>query len=265
MTSKMAVTLRTVLFLIACPVILIFAGPLTKTVSPQLGPLLVGTVTSLFTFALTLLFVRWDGIRLGDVGVGFNMRTVPRFLFGFVIGVGVVALQNLVIYAGGHVHWVFDRSRCSVGVVLLLLASYVLLALREEFAFRGYPLFRLEGTWGLWTALVVIGVVFTLEHTAAGWTWSRSLLGPPVGALLFGLAALVTRGLAVPLGIHSAFNFCQWVMGQKEIAGPFKAIVDAGYADRAEALGYGAYVVGMLLAALAFWFWRRRSVGFAGR
>src|SRR5713226_3091193 len=39
-------TLHTLLFLVTCPVILIFAGPLTKTGSPQAGPLVVGTVTS---------------------------------------------------------------------------------------------------------------------------------------------------------------------------------------------------------------------------
>ena len=262
MTSKTTVTLRVLLFLIACPVVLIFAGPLTKTVSAQLGPLLVGTVTSFFTFVLTVLFVRWDGLRLRDVGVGFNSRTVPRLLLGFLIGVALVMLQDLVLYAGGHVHWVLDRSHGSAGIVLMLLGGYFMVALREELAFRGYPLFRLEGAWGVGIALAVIAVVFTLEHTAGGWTWSRSLLGPPVGAVLFGVAALTTRGLAVPLGIHSAFNFSQWVMGQKEIAGPFRLVVDAGYADRAERLGYAAYVVGMGVAAFAFWWWRfKRSRG----
>jgi len=266
MTSKTIVTLRILLFLIACPVILVFAGPLTKAASPQLGPLLVGTVTSFITLFLTLLFVRWDRLKLRDVGVGFNAKTVPRLLFGFFIGVALVILQDLIIYSCGHVHWVHDGSHASGARVILLLAGYFMLALREELAFRGYPLFQLEGKWGMWTALVVIGVVFTMEHTAAGWTWSRSLLGPPLGALLFGLAALVTRGLAIPLGIHSAFNFSQWFMGQKEIPGLFRPIVDAGFADRAEIFGYASYIVGMLLAALAFWLWhqRRAQVRFAG-
>lgn len=257
MTSKAAISLHALLFLIACPIILIFTGPLTKTVSPEAGPLLVGSIASALTFALTLLFVRWDGVRLRDIGAAATSRTAPRLLFGFVIGIALVGLQDLVIYSGGHAHWVRNTS-CPSSLILLALAGYAALALREELAFRGYPLRRLEAAWGMWPALILITIAFTLEHAAGGWTWSRALLGPPAGALLFGMAALATRGLAVPLGIHAAFNFAQWVTGQKETAGPFKLIVDPGFSDRAEMLGYAAYLTGTLIAAATFWLWRTR-------
>ena len=141
------------------------------------------------------------------------------------------------------------------------MGGYFALALREKFAFRGYPLRRLESAWGTWVALLLIAVVFTLEHTAGGWSWSRSLLGPPAGALLFGMAALSTRGIVVPLGIHTAFNFGQWFMGQKEIAGVLRPVVDAGFDHQADALGYAGYLVGMLLAASGFWLWRKHRAG----
>ena len=259
MIAKMAITLRVILFLIICPLILIFAAPLTELVPSSSRPLLVGAVTSLLTFALTLLFVRWEKIGLRDIGAGFSRRAVPRLLFGFAIGVAIVALQNLVIYSCGHVHWVIASSSSSLRVVLLALAGYLALAFREELAFRGYSLRRLEAAWGMWPALVVIGIFFTLEHAAGGWSWSRVLLGPPVGALLFGMAALATRGLAVPVGIHTGFNFSQWLMGQKEIPGPFRLVVETGFTGQAEALGYAAYVVGMVLAASGFWLWHKRA------
>jgi hypothetical protein len=253
MTSKQTV-LHALFFLVACPVILIVAGPLTKTVSPQAGPLAVGAVTSLLTFLLTLLFVRWDGIRLGDVGASFSRRTGPRMLFGFVVGALLVALQIVALRASGHVHWV-DAPHRPMGAILLALAGYFALALREELAFRGYPLRRLESAWGLWGALLLITAVFTLEHAAGGWSWSRSLLGPPAGAILFGMAALATRGLAVPVGIHAAFNFGQWLMGQKETAGVWQPVVDAGFNRQAETLAYAAYLTGTLLASCGFWLW----------
>ena len=91
------------------------------------------------------------------------------------------------------------------------------------------------------------------------WWLALVVLGPPVGALLFGLAAFRTRGLAVPLGIHSAFNFCQWFMGQKEgLAGPFRAVVDAGHESQTESVGYATYVAGMLIAAFIFCLSRKR-------
>jgi uncharacterized protein len=255
--NSRTVVLRALLFLVACPVVLAFAGPLTKTASPLMGALVVGTISSFFTFLLTLLFVHWDGLNLRDVGACVSIHSTPRLLFGFVVGIALVTLQDSLIYAGGHTHWVAVRPSPSLGFVLLALAAYLMLALREELAFRGYPLRRLESEWGIWRALLLIGVAFTLEHTAGGWTWSHSLLGPPAGALLFGMAALATRGLAVPLGIHSAFNFGQWLMGQKEVAGPWQPVVDAGFTHQAETLGYIGYLVGTLIAVLGFWLWQR--------
>lgn len=259
MPSKFAITLRVILFSILCPLLLIFAAPLAKLVPRSEGPLLIGGVTSLFTLGLTFLFVRWDKIGLRAVGVGFSSRTAPRLLFGFAIGAGVLALEDLAIYAFGHAHWVMVPSQPSAHVVLLALGGYLAIALREELAFRGYSLRRMDAAWGMWTALIVIGIFFTLEHAAGGWSWSRVLLGPPAGALLFGMAALATRGLAVPVGIHAAFNFSQWLMGQKEIPGPFRLVVESGFSGRAEAFGYAGYLVGMILAAAGFWFWYRSS------
>lgn len=259
MISQTTIVLRTFGFLIACPVILIIAGPLTKIVSPESAPLVVGTITSVLTLLLTILFVRWDGLTLRDVGASLSTHTPSRFLVGFVVGITIVGLQDLIIYAGGHTHWIANNAHHpSFGIVLLVFAGYLMLALREELAFRGYPLRRLDSAWGMWGALLLVSIVFTLEHTAGGWTWSHSLLGPPAGALLFGMAALATRGIAVPFGIHTAFNFGQWLMGQKEIAGMWTPVVDRGFDRQADTLGYIGYLGGVLIAASGFWLWKRR-------
>jgi membrane protease YdiL (CAAX protease family) len=259
MSSAKTITLRTFGFLIACPVLLIIAGPLTRTVSPEAGPLVVGSVTSFFTLLLTILFVRLDGLALRDVGASLSVHSPVRIFFGLLVGTAIVALQDLLVYAGGHTHWIVNNAQHgSFGFVLVAFVGYLLLALREELAFRGYPLRRLESAWGMWWALLLLGVVFTLEHAAGGWSWSRSLLGPPVGALLFGMAALATRGIAVPLGIHTAFNFGQWLMGQKDNTGLWTPVIDTGFDRQANTLGYVGYLGGMLLAASAFWLWKKR-------
>jgi len=72
--------------------------------SPEPGPLIVGMVTSMAKLALTKLFVQWDGLHLSDVGVGFTLRTVPRFALGFIIGMALVVLQDVVLFACGHTH-----------------------------------------------------------------------------------------------------------------------------------------------------------------
>ena len=259
MTSRSVTILRAVLFLVACPVVLVAAGPVARKVAPAVNLLVVGAVASACTFLLTVIFLRWDGLRLRDVGAGWEKGSPVRFLTGFAIGMSIVGLQDLTIYAGGHTHWVAgDAQRASWGAIGLAFAGYLLLALREELAFRGYALRRLESAWGMWGALLFAGLFFTLEHTAGGWSWKQALLGPPAGALLFGMAALATRGLAVPLGIHAAFNFGQWMMGQKETTGVWTPVVDTGFSGRAETLGYAGYLAGMFIATVGFWLWKRR-------
>jgi hypothetical protein len=53
---------------------------------PGLWPNLVsGTVASLGAFALTVLFVRWEGLRLEDVGAAPARRSLARFSLGFPV------------------------------------------------------------------------------------------------------------------------------------------------------------------------------------
>jgi membrane protease YdiL (CAAX protease family) len=255
--SSKTVFLRALLFLALSPLMLIFFGSLSKTLQPITATLLIGTATSVLTFLLTYLFIRWDGLTLHAIGAGVNARTIPKLLFGFLIGSSLVALQNLLLYASGHAHWNRSPAHSSLSFILLSLVAWFMLALREELAFRGYPLRQLENIWGLWPALLFIDILFALEHSASGWTWTRSIFGAAAGGLLFGLAALATRGLAVPLGIHAAFNFSQWFIGQKDIPGPWHLTIDAEFAHQAEVLGYSAYLAGTLLTSAGFWFWRK--------
>jgi membrane protease YdiL (CAAX protease family) len=193
------------------------------------------------------------------VGIRPSRDSLGRALLGVVLGLGLVGFEDLVLTAGGHTHWVKGASVPSAATILVGCGGYLLLGLREELAFRGYPLRRLEGVWGMWPALLVLSGVFALEHVAGGWSWTRSLIGPAAGAMLFGMAALATRGIAVPLGIHAAFNAGQWLMGQKETPGIWRPVVAAGFDGKADAVGYAGYLAGTLVLAAGFYVWRWRA------
>ena len=252
--SKPASILRPIWFLLICPLILILLGPLATALSPVVAPLAVGTIATVFTLLLTKAFVRWDGLKLKDVGAAVSRQSVSRMIGGVLIGAALVAVQILTVKVGGHAHWVVGEQQ-SLATVMLMIAGYIALASREELAFRGYPLRRLEAAWGMWPALVFISAIFAIEHVAAGMNWWQLLIGTFLGGLMFGMAAQATRGLAVPLGIHCGFNSGQWLMGQKGMPGVWKAVVDTGFAGQAEALGYIGYAVGTLVIALGFWLW----------
>ena len=251
--------LRSFLFLIACPIVLIITTSFVKTTSFT-NTIEVGAISCVVTYGLTLLFLRWDGWNLRDAGLRLTSKSLQRVFFGVMIGVALVALQEGSIYASGHIHWTYVGAASPIGFLLLGLTAYFLLALREEIAFRAYPLRRLERDLGVWASLLIVGLVFALEHVAGGVSWSKSLLGPLAGAILFGMAALATRGIAVPLGIHFAFNVGQWIMGQKETAGLWRVSVDPAFQKQVESIGYAAYLLGALAAIFGFWLRYRRRV-----
>jgi hypothetical protein len=255
--NRMKGVLRSLLFLMACPLVLIFTTFFVKTTSFA-NTIKVGFITCVLTYGLTLLFLRWDGWKLRDAGLELTRKSAPRMLLGFMIGLALVAVQECFLYAGGHTHWSYKGPPSPMGWLLLGFMAYFLLALREEIAFRAYPLRRLEHDLGMWASILILGLVFTLEHIAGGLSWSNSVLGPLAGAILFGMAALATRGISFPLGIHFAFNLGQWVMGQKETAGFWQASIDPAFQKQAEALGYAGYLLGTLAAAFCFWLQYRR-------
>ena len=78
-----------------------------------------------------------------------------------------------------------------------------------------------------------------------------------VGSLLFGMAALATRGLALPIGLHAAWNFGQWIIGEKESSGLWKPIIPGGPSASTDHVVLIAYVAVFGLATLAFWWFRK--------
>lgn len=128
-------------------------------------------------------------------------------------------------------------------------------------AFHGYPLRGLRPSFGLWGAQFIVAFVFAMEHVAGGLPIGQALLGPGVGSLLFGMAAIASRGLALPIGLHAAWNLGDWMRGGKNSMGPWRSIVEPGFEERAKLVGMASYVALMVLATLAFW-WRYRSIEF---
>ena len=157
-----------------------------------------------------------------------------------------------------HVRWV-RSSPADAGSTLTALGIYLTLAAREELAFRGYPLRRLHSEFGLWPAQLAVAAVFVLEHRLGGYPWSDAIFGSGMGALLFGIAAIATGGLALPIGLHAAWNFGQWLIGMKGAAGFWRPVVANANAGGVHFAETTIYVLLMWAATLAFWIRYRRT------
>lgn len=85
----------------------------------------------------------------------------------------------------------------------------------EEIAFRAYPFLKLNRVFGLRITQFIVALVFAFYHIIQGWDIQIAFLGPAIWALVFGLAAIWSNGIALPTGIHVALNLIQQLTGIK--------------------------------------------------
>jgi membrane protease YdiL (CAAX protease family) len=164
---------------------------------------------------LIWIFLRVEKKSFKNIGLSWEKNTLPKFLAGLFIGTVIMVIALLVLT--GFTSLQFKRS--SNLIQPLTWAMYLMviipLALMEELAFRSYAFLKLNTAYGLWWAQFMAAVAFALYHVLSGWSWQVSFLGPFVWAFVFGLAAIASRGIALPTGIHTALNFLQMLTGMK--------------------------------------------------
>jgi membrane protease YdiL (CAAX protease family) len=248
---------RVVLFMVCCAFTLAFAAPWIPNHPGMRSEFYLGTITSFAALLLSALFVRWDGLFLRDIGVAIHRGSLLRLLWGFLIGLFLVMLCATISAACGNVRWVRGPG-IGLGMWTTALFAYLALSCREELGFHGYPLRRLEQTIGLSGAQLFVAFVFAVEHRLGGLPWPQAVFGAGVGSLLFGMAAIATRSLGVPIGMHAAWNFGQYTLGLKGQPGLLAVVVEPGREERAELVAMTIYVAVFGAATVGFGLWHLR-------
>lgn len=237
-------------FWIAYLLILVVTGKAKALVPEPMQPLLWGLASSALILVTTLVFVRRDGRALRDVGLVAERSTILRLSFGLGVGLlvfGLTILAVALLSSGLR----FERPAIPTGGALFfVLTGTLATSCMEELGFRAYPLRTLLEGFRAWQAQVLVAVAFGLCHIAFGWSWVTVLLGVIPSALLFGLAAVASGGIAVPVGIHAGLNLAQWSVGEH---GLWRIASTPEAGDDVSRL---ASVIGLsitLLAAFLFW------------
>lgn len=182
-------------------------------------PLGAVSVVLIATFALTAaLTLGWSALfeRRPPAANGLNARPWRRFLRGYALGlafllsvVGVVALfGGYQVEAAGV--W---RSPAAFGAILMLFIGFVIQGSTEEIVFRGWIMSLIASRHGIWIAVAVNSLIFSLVHAANI---------EPSRELVFGLINIVLVGVFLSLyaakegsiwgvcGWHAAWN---WLLG----------------------------------------------------
>lgn len=258
--KKRVVTLVRVLFFYLCSfLVLVFTSGLTKSLPSEVADLSSVLFASILTFLLVYLFTRWEQLRSIDVGVVPGKSTIQRFVVGNAIGLSMAVIQAATVICFGHLQ-ITIVPNITAWQIVLPFALYFFVACREELVFRSYSLRSLDYSFSSAVALLFVTVIFVLEHAVAGMTWKMAVIGSGLGGILFGLSALKTRGLALPLGLHSAWNFGQWMTGFKNKPGIWNAVVEKGYERETENVGLAAFVSVMFLAIIGMvLFYKQKS------
>jgi membrane protease YdiL (CAAX protease family) len=254
--SKANLLFRVLLFSLGNAIILAALSAAVKQLPALWSQQVLVISASLLTLSLNLLFAKWQCLTPAGIGIVPGAKTLLRFGAGFLFGTLLAVLQVLLLLSYGHISITagsFNAFNISLGFIL-----YLFVALREELAFRAYSLQSLYYKFGTWPALLIITLIFILEHRVGGMSWIQASLGAGTGAILFGIAAIKTKGIALPAGIHAAWNFVQWGAGSKNDRDLFQSVVEKGYENKVENAGLIYYLI-IMWAAIAFIWWLYRN------
>lgn len=149
---------------------------------------------------------------MADVGLAFKQNTIGKFFAGVIAGIVLAGLLATTVLCFSHAT-IQVNPISSVSHFLLVTLPLIPLAYMEEIGFRAYPLEILKNKIGIRLSIVVTSILFALYHIANGWPVATSFYGPAVWGLLFGLAAIYSRGIAMPTGIHYAVNLTTSAFG----------------------------------------------------
>ncbi|MBB5395217.1 CPBP family intramembrane glutamic endopeptidase [Mucilaginibacter sp. AK015] len=248
---------RVMLFCMLCALLLVVGSAVLKSWQSPLADLSLGAFATVASFLLSIPFAKWEKLSLGQLGIVPGKATFSKVGTGFLIGLLIAGLHFSLVLIFGHIS--VTSANPSFHLVMFYFLLYLTLAAREEIAFRGYALRSLSYKVGHWKAQLIIAFIFALEHMAGGFTWQQAFLGSGVGAVLFGIAALRTKGIALPVGLHAAWNFGQWSFGFKNMPGIWHVLPVEGFEEKNQQLTMICYLIVVGLAIAAFYLYPLRT------
>jgi|APTNR8051073442_1049403.scaffolds.fasta_scaffold00005_117 hypothetical protein len=166
-----------------------------------------------------------------------NLRWVNQFLIGLIIGGMLMILPALVLTVFGFAQW--QVNDLSFSTILTGVTIFAGVALAEELLFRGFIFQRFIQSLGPWPAQLILGGMFLLTHLnnpgMTGVTKTLASINIFVASILFGLAFIKTKSLAMPLGLHFMANLMQGTVLGFGVSGEQEASLFTPVFDQAPA------------------------------
>jgi hypothetical protein len=140
-----------------------------------------------------------------------NWVWVKELFSGLLIGAALMVLPALLLTVLGYIHW--QANAFSFSTILSGFSIFLLAAIAEELLFRGFMFQRLIQAFGKWPAQLIVAALFLLTHAnnpgMTGTVKTMASINIFVASMLFGIAYIKTKSLAMPLGLHFMANYMQ--------------------------------------------------------
>ena len=147
------------------------------------------------------------------VGLHWNPPAARNLCTGMLMGIVAGAIATLLPVATGIVRWEPTAEPFSVSALIVFLVLILFSAIGEEILFRGFPLQRLQETFGPAPAVLVTSLLFGWAHAGnLSVTWV-AILNTFLWGVVFGCAWLKTRDLWLPIGLHVGWNWTLPLLG----------------------------------------------------
>ncbi len=156
----------------------------------------------------------FEGLPWRSLGMTLHQGWLRDLVIGSVIGFVALALAVVIAtvpgglkfsFGGGQILFAAGKSMLSSGVLFMVAA------LAEEAAFRGYPLQTLTRAKLMWFGVVLTSLPFGLAHLEnPNVVPVVTLTNTVLAGVWLALGYLRTRSLWYPLGLHFGWN---WALG----------------------------------------------------
>lgn len=190
-------------------------------------PLLNGIYSLIILSLVILAFIllaRWiDRRPWQDYGFHFNPAWWRDLGFGLLLGMVLMGVVFGIEYLLGweSIQGTIENGQPSLSFWQLLvdgLIAYVLVGVQEEWFFRGFliknlaeglHLPRINSKTAILIPYLLISLLFGFAHANNANATLVSSINLSLIGLLLGLGFILTGELAIPIGLHIAWNFAQ--------------------------------------------------------
>ena len=209
---KLHVVLKSILFCIVFTGLLVVFSFLKAFIPVKYERFAYAAIGTGVAFLTTYLFLCYDKKSFSAIGLNIENSTIIKFIVGILTGIFLMGLMVLAVIYFSNFRIELNNNSNFINF-LFWTSPLIFLSLMEEIGFRAYPLVLLKKKLGLRSSILITSILFALYHIANGWTFVGSFLGPGTCGIIFGLAAIYSKGIAMPIGIHYAFNLTSSAFG----------------------------------------------------